>query len=272
MAIDYKKRSRSIFFLSFVTNMSPKPKRVTPYTRQKEFPNTFDVLNNSLVCRFCGHSVSWEYKVSISSHVKSKIHIKNKKNYESSTKNTHSQTLESILSVAESKKMVIQDLVEAFVKANIPLEKINALQPFLKKYCREGGAIPQADALRRNYLPGIYQQHIDDLKEVFRDKPVSIIIDKTTDSRARSVVNILFSYRSNIKLVVVDFLDSVNNLTIGRLVLTTLIEWFIPFSIPHLITSDSAAYIKKSHRDVLKPVMPQLKYLPCLAHILNIIR
>ncbi|CAI2169985.1 17318_t:CDS:10 [Funneliformis geosporum] len=35
------------------------------------------------------------------------------------------------------------------------------------KRCHEGGAISQADALRRNYLPEIYQQHIDDLKEVF---------------------------------------------------------------------------------------------------------
>jgi len=44
--------------------------------------------------------------------------------------------------------VVVQDLVEAFVKANIPLKKVNALQSFLKKYCYEGGAISQADALR----------------------------------------------------------------------------------------------------------------------------
>ncbi|CAI2194554.1 9935_t:CDS:2, partial [Funneliformis geosporum] len=46
----------------------------------------------------------WEYKVSVSSHVKNEV-----------------------LSVAEFKKVVVQDLVKAFVKANIPLEKINAL-------------------------------------------------------------------------------------------------------------------------------------------------
>ena len=63
-----------------ISKMSTK--RITPYTRQKEFPNTFDVLNNTLVCLFCGYSVSWEHKISISSHVNSKTHIKNKKNYE----------------------------------------------------------------------------------------------------------------------------------------------------------------------------------------------
>src|SRR6266498_2674459 len=114
-------------------------KRITPYTRQKEFPNTFDVLNNTLVCLFCGHSVSWEHKISVSSHVNSKTHIKNNKNHEVAARNIHSQTLEEVLFVAKSKKVVVRNLVKAFVKANIPLEKVNALQPFLKKYYREGG-------------------------------------------------------------------------------------------------------------------------------------
>ena len=44
--------------------------------------------------------------------------------------------------------MVIQDLVKAFIKTNIPLKKVNTLQPFLKKHCYEGGAILQTDILR----------------------------------------------------------------------------------------------------------------------------
>ena len=217
-------------------------KRTTPYTRQKEFPNIFEVLNNTLVCLFCGHSVSWEHKVSISTHVNSKTHIKNKKNHEAARNIYSQQTLEEVLSVAESKKAVVKDLVKAFVKANIPLEKVNALQPFLRKYCHEGGAVPQADALRRNYLPEIYQQHIDDLKDFFQKKTVSVIVDETTDSCARSVVNILFSYRGTIKLITVDYLDSVNNVTIGQLIVRTLIEWSIPFNFPRLLASDSASY------------------------------
>ncbi|GBB89089.1 hypothetical protein RclHR1_15760005 [Rhizophagus clarus] len=199
-------------------------KRTTPYTRQKEFPGTFNVLNNTLVCLFCGHSVSWEHKVSVTTHTY------------------------NVLSVAESKKTVVNDLVKAFVEANIPLEKVNMLQPFLRKHCRE-----------------------EDLKDFFREKTVSIIVDETTDSRARSVVNILFSYRNNTRLVAVDYLDNVNNVTIGQLIIRTLIEWSIPFSFPRLLASDSAAYMKKSYRELLKPIMPQLLHSPCLAHILNLI-
>ena len=101
---------------------------------------------------------------------------------------------------------------------------------------------------------------------------MSIIVDETTDSRARSVVNILFSYRSNTRLVAVDYLDNVNNVTIGQLIIRTLIEWSIPFNFLRLLASDSAAYMKKSYRELLKPIMPQLIHSPCLAHILNLIR
>ncbi|CAG8798267.1 18574_t:CDS:1 [Gigaspora margarita] len=117
--------------------------------RQKEFPNTFNVLNNMLVCICCGHLVSWKHKVSIITHINSKTHKKNKQNYDIADQNSQFQTLEDSFSIAESKKVVVKDLVEAFVKANIPLEKVNALQPFFKKYCKEDGSIPQADALRR---------------------------------------------------------------------------------------------------------------------------
>ena len=64
---------------------------------------------------------------------------------------------------------------------------------------------------------------------------MSIIVDETTDSRARSVVNILFSYRGNTRLVAVDYLNNVNNVTIGQLIIRTLIEWSIPFSFPRCI-------------------------------------
>ncbi len=110
------------------------------------------------------------------------------------------------------------------------------------------------------------------MKEVFQNKPVSIIIDETTDSRARSVVNILFSYHDNTRLIAVDYLNSVNNIIIGQLIICTLTEWSILFSFSCLLVSDSALYMKKSHREIFKPIMPQLIHLPYLAHILNLIR
>ena len=125
--------------------------------------------------------------------------------------------------------------------------------------------------MRREYLPKLFENHINQLKEYFHSKRVSIIIDETTDSRARSVVNILFSYNGVTKLIHVDYLENVNNCTIGQLIIQILVRWEISFDMPQLIASDSASYMKKCYRDVLKPLMPQLIHLPCLAHILNLI-
>ena len=84
-------------------------------------------------------------------------------------------------------------------------------------------------------------------------------------------MNILFSYRGTTKLVEVDFLELVNNITIGQLIIQTLVQWSIPFNYPRLMISDSAAYMKKCYNTVLKSVMLQLMHNPCLAHILNLI-
>jgi hypothetical protein len=102
-------------------------------------------------------------------------------------------------------------LFEAFTVADIPLEKVNFLLEFFKTYCKEGGAIPQAATLRQLYVPRVFSLHLEKLKIIFHQKPVAIIMDETTDACQRSVVNTLFAYRENTKLVSVDFLTRVCN-------------------------------------------------------------
>jgi hypothetical protein len=142
---------------------------------------------------------------------------------------------------------------------------------FSRKHLKEGGAIPQAPTLRQSYLPKVFKKHLDVLKSIFDSKPVCIIMDESSDDCARSVVNTLFTYRADTKLVSVDFLIQVNNSTIAQTLFPILHAYNISLTLPRLFLSDSAAYMKKCYRDVLKPVMPQLIHLPCPAHILNLI-
>ncbi|PKY48425.1 hypothetical protein RhiirA4_464019 [Rhizophagus irregularis] len=61
-------------------------------------------------------------------------------------------------------------IVDAFVAADIPLEKVDKLQNWLHEHiehCNEGGFIPKSDTLLREYLPKLFK--------------------KTTNSRAQSV-------------------------------------------------------------------------------------
>lgn len=96
-------------------------------------------------------------------------------------------------------------------------------------------------------------------------------MDEMTDSCSRSVVNTLFVYRDNVKLVSVDFLTKVNNCTMGQTLYQALSKYDILFTFPRVFISDSAVYMKKCYCDVLLSVMPQLVHIPCCAHILNLI-
>lgn len=253
--------------------MAPKRRTssITAYTRAKEYEGVFRVDNSLLFCNYCDLSVEWKHKSTIDAHCASKKHISQKKIFETKDKVKSQQTLQTSLLASESKKEVIEDLIEVFANANIPLEKVNLLLPFFKKYLKEGGAIPQAPTLRSIYLPKVFDKHIDTLKSIFDAKPVCIIMDESSDDCARSVVNTLFTYRSYTKLVSVDFLEQVNNSTIAQTLLPILLFYNIPLNLPLLFLSDSAAYMKKCYRDVLQPIMTQLIHLPCPAHILNLI-
>ncbi|CAI2196020.1 16491_t:CDS:2, partial [Funneliformis geosporum] len=100
-------------------------------------------------------------KVSINSHINEHPgvfrenggHNKKKRLYEINEQKKKQTTISTINNAFESKKEVIEDLIEAFSSANIPLEKVNQLLPFFKKHLKEGGAIPQAPTLRQIYLP-----------------------------------------------------------------------------------------------------------------------
>ncbi len=80
-------------------------------------------------------------------------------------------------------------------------------------------------------------------------------MDKITDDCSRSVINILFTFHQNTKLISVDFLKHINNSTIGEVLLPILINYNISFFLLRLFLSDSAAYMKKCYREVLKLIM-----------------
>ena len=52
-------------------------------------------------------------------------------------KQQHQHTIVAPLSSSDSKKKFLNDLIESFIAADIPIEKINSLRPFLKKYCKK---------------------------------------------------------------------------------------------------------------------------------------
>ncbi|CAG8660696.1 14465_t:CDS:2, partial [Rhizophagus irregularis] len=77
-------------------------------------------------------------------HCSSQKHTLNVKKYEENQNKTQQLTLNSTQITSNSKKQLIEDLIEAFAIADIPLEKVNSLLPFFKKYIKNSDSIPQA--------------------------------------------------------------------------------------------------------------------------------
>ena len=85
------------------------------------------------------------------------------------------------------------------------------------------------------------------------------------------VVNQLYSYKNQTKLIKVDFIEKVNHTTISQLVVSTLNFYNIPFNNIIFLISDNAAYMKKAYNDILSPLIPQLLHNSCFAHIYNLV-
>ncbi|GBB99615.1 hypothetical protein RclHR1_03580022 [Rhizophagus clarus] len=121
-----------------------KANAVTVYTRVNEHPDVFRVESGLLFCNYCDLTVEWRHKSIVDSHCLRKKHLTQKKIYEDNQSKKNQKILETTLLAANSKREVIEELIKAFASANIPIEKINHLLPFFKKYLKEGDAIPQA--------------------------------------------------------------------------------------------------------------------------------
>src|ERR1051325_12254022 len=71
--------------------------------------------------------------------------------------------------------------------------------------------------LSHNYLPSIFEKHYQLLKLLFDSKPVSIIMNEITDDCVWSIINTLFCYHNETKLVLDNFFERVNNTTMGQI-------------------------------------------------------
>ncbi|CAG8746696.1 21983_t:CDS:1, partial [Racocetra persica] len=145
----------------------PPTKKVTAFSRAQEFPEDFVVDFTKLMCRFCGRSVNYKNKAYVISHLNLKIHKKNRETYLNNNQSTQQQTLPSAIKIANIKREMVYDLLEAWVGANTPLEKFDKFRGFLVKYCRKDGIIPGSNALRKQYLMKVFHKHIEKLWNEF---------------------------------------------------------------------------------------------------------
>ncbi|KAK6309836.1 hypothetical protein J4Q44_G00197170 [Coregonus suidteri] len=143
---------------------------------------------------------------------------------------------------------------------------------FLKKHCKQGGSFPVPSHLRTEYLPGLYPQYKQDIKDAVEGKDIYVILDETTDAFGRCALAILLQPVDK-RPVVADlaFLDRVNFTTVSQAVISCLNNNGVDFNNVSAFVSDSASYMKKAFTSILKGLFPNSVYVTCFAHLLSLV-
>ncbi|RIA89770.1 hypothetical protein C1645_824350 [Glomus cerebriforme] len=188
-------------------------------SQNAEYQENYIVQGNELWCQFCNIGVEHKRKNIIDKHLHTAKHLKNKT---TDINSPIQRTLPSFENTINERKRVNTDVVAAFTTADIPLEKIEKLKPFLLKYCKNGGLITGANQLCKKYLPLSYEIEFQKLKRSIINKSICLTIDETTDRCGHHAVNILFSFDNQTKLARTDFLSNVNASTISQFVIDTI--------------------------------------------------
>jgi hypothetical protein len=261
----------------FKTKMATRPKAkrsaplavITAKERAKQYPGVFYEDGGIMFCLFCQHSVD---------HIRSdtcKGHTQSKKHQTNLLKNTNLKqvTIQTATASKDLRESFVLDFDKMCSIADIPLEKTEKMRGFLTKHCKQGGAVPQVSTLRQLYVPKLFKVHIDCLKALFDQATpsISVIADETTDDRDQSILNILAGFGGKFYLIDVVRLDKCNHATLSQSVIKAVSDMGINYDKIVAFVSDSAAYCKKAHREVLAPVFENSVHVLCLAHVLNLV-
>lgn len=248
----------------------------------------YDTDSKLMFCKYCNHSIEWTRKQTCDEHINSERHNNKKKAHTSTSSSatgtsrstitrgrpvlSYQTSIETAYKSSEARNQFVQDFVVACTVADIPLYKAQKLRPFLKKHCKQGGALSGDDSYRRIHLPKLYEQHVETLKTLVADRAVTVIADETTDCRDRQVLNILVGTgEGKYYLIEVKFMTACNHSTLSQSVTKALTDMNIDFNNVFAFITDSAAYCKKAWHAVLKGLLPNAIHVPCLAHVLNLV-
>lgn len=248
--------------------------RVTAEERAKQFSSELYAEGGILFCKFCDHSLDFVRVDTIKDHLKSKKHLRRKDSKEATSSSAAKQlTIKTVIKSKDLREEFVLDFIKMATMADIPLEKVEKMKPFLQKHCRQAGTLSQASTLRYKYVPRVFEEHFTALKQVIKKSApawVYLTADETTDERDHNILNVLATIRGKSYLIGVVRMEACNHSTFSQAILKSAAEVELPFDRVRAIVSDSAAYCKKAYREVLSAVFPQSTHVLCLAHVVNL--
>lgn len=216
-----------------------------------------EIRDSLFVCTKCNVSFA-QTKFSVTRHVASNKHTSIKYDFNS-------------------------ELVKFVVGCNIPWTQVNnpIFQDFIEK-CVTGKfektvKVPSECQLRREYLPKVYYEKINTIRNELKNEYIYVSVDETTDDAGRQIANVIVGALRNDNigtqhLISSKLLEATNNVTITNTVASALDELWGANHNNHdkvlLLLTDGVGYMLKAGRN-LKSIFPNLLHTTCLAHGLN---
>ncbi|CDQ84807.1 unnamed protein product [Oncorhynchus mykiss] len=105
------------------------------------------------------------------------------------------------------------------------------------------------------------------LLQKIRGKKFAVVVDKTTDARDFSVLNMVIGVENQYFLVDVIFMDKCNSSTFSQAILASLHSNDLNLNDAWAVVTDNASYCLKAYKEVLKGVMPNSVHVIGLCHV-----
>lgn len=163
------------------------------------------------------------------------------------------------------------DLTRAFLNSNIALHKITnaSIVQFIEKYTKF--AAPTERTLRRNYVPALYDECINRMKEIAAGQKIWVSIDETTDCEQRYIANFVFGVLGQpdrCYLFAIKQLEATNSSTVATFFDESVSALGVPRTDVLLAATDAAPYMVCA-MDGLKLLYPNMVHVTCLGHGLH---
>lgn len=289
-------RSRSMIRNSKQASNSEAPQKkskcstsvnVSPHQKAKEFPREcFVVSSGKLYCKACSHIVNLKKSV-IEKHAESSCHNTGKqqlqeegvrqqriadswKRYLARHSSQLSGTgLSTTIPLEESLRRIA--VVEQFIKAGVPLAKVDTLRPLLE----QGSQRLTHSSHMGPYVPFVLEGELDTIKEELKEHPyISAIFDGSTYLGEALVVILRFvtaDFEVCQRLVRVRILaKSLNGQQLAREIVTLLASQLQYPPEKFIAVNRDGASVNAAAVGYLKDVMyPNLTDITCMSHSLD---
>lgn len=267
--------SPSRLFICAVLKFTMPPVKKSVSVWIAEYPGIFTYDGKLLYCRVCEKNVSCGKKFQIDQHIKTSLHVAASKRKGPRQQLLTVASASNVVSTSKGKQKneFCLDLCEALLASNIPVHKLSnpTFKSFLGKYCLNQN-IPDESTLRKNYIPTIYQNVLEQIRADLRDSILWISADETTDSCGRYMANLIIGklelQPSSSYLVACKELEKTNHSTIARFVNEGIKKIFSDASVDervYVFLSDAAPYMIKAAK-ALQVFYPNLTHVTCFAH------